>query len=257
MIVYGIYLEDDIKMRLLICDDVAEETKKLKKLIMNYGVQNNIRFDIDCCSNTNEIQSSLIPKAYYYYDIIFLDIYMDGLNGLDFAKSVREHNEEVSIVFFSSSSQHALEAFNVNASQYLVKPVGYDAIENAMDLILRTRKERERTVNIETDNGIIKIKLSDIIYSQTQRNYQIITLADGTKNKLRMTSTALYDKLEPHDGFVRVGASYIVNMSHIVNFTDREMILTDGSRIGVPRRSSPELKKRYIEFYVNAAEEML
>lgn len=235
-------------MRILICDDMPKEAEKIENLIKAYGEKKNIEFETDCFSNISDILSALTQKC--EYNAVFLDIYMDGLSGMDFARLLRKKNSSISIVFFTSSKEYALEAFEVNAIQYLVKPVTYEALENALNIIFQNMLKNEAVISINTEQGSLKIKLSDIIYSQTQYHYQQIVLSNGEKLKVRISNATLFEQLDGKGCFVKAGSSFIVNMQYIMTFSGTDIILDNGEKIPVPRRSFSQIKKTYIDYYL-------
>lgn len=231
--------------KILICDDSQEDMTKLKESIIRYSLENNISFKIDGFNKNDEIIAALEKSS--GYDLIFLDIYMEALNGINLAQLVRKNNKSVKIVFFSTSKEHALEAYGVNAAQYLVKPVEYAELKNAMDLILD--KHTDKSLSFETSDGIIKIKLADFMFSDTQSHYQAITLTNGNVYRVRMSCAALYNMLAENDEFVRAGASFIINLNYVVRITQNKTEFAGGYSLPTPRRSYAELKQRYIDYY--------
>ena len=232
-------------IKILICDDNYEDMTKLRDSIARYSLENNMSFNIDGFNDSDEITAALEKSG--DYDVIFLDIYMEALNGINLAQLVRENNKSVKIIFFSTSKEHALEAYGVNAVQYLVKPVEYAELKNAMDLILD--KHADKSLSFDTSDGIIKIKLSDIMFSDTQSHYQSITLTNGNVYRVRMSCAALYNMLADNEEFTRVGASFIINLNYVVRITQNKTEFAGGYSLPTPRRSYNELKQRYIDYY--------
>lgn len=232
--------------RILICDDDIREIGKLNELLTTYQERSGIHFDVTSCSAKAEITAALQDSS--RFDILFLDIYMKQLNGLELARLVRKSNAESRIVFFSTSNAHALEAFGVQASQYLVKPVSYSDLANTMDVLLRQGKD-EPFLTVSNGSQIVKVFLRDLVCSETQRHYLELTLSNGTGEKTRMNSAELYEQLKDRREFIRVGASFIVNLNYVVRISAEALELTTGRRIHVPRRAFAELKQKYFDYY--------
>ncbi len=234
-------------IKVAICDDLPEEIGKLKVLIENYALDNHLQISVSGFCDEEEISAVLDDAS--SYDIIFLDIYMDSLNGLDLAKHITVSGEKSNIIFVSSSSEHALDAFGVNALQYLTKPVNCEKFENAMKIALKHKIKREKTVSILSGNDIIKIPFDNIIYAEAQRNYQKIHLSNGGTETTRISNTKLYELMQERSEFVRLGVSFILNLKFVSRISAKDIVLTSGKVIPVPRGSFAQLKERYFAYY--------
>ena len=238
-------------MKILICDDSAEEAKKLQELLERYSAEKNTELRVVTASVQNDILTALGEQS---YDILFLDIYMEQLNGIDLAKLLREQGNNSRIIFFSTSPDHALEAFSVNATQYLLKPVSYEKLVSVMELI-QPAEPKARIVTLELGRDILNIPLNDILYTESQRNYQHIVCRGGREERVRISSSALYELFAGVENMLRVGASFIVNVDYIKRLTAKEITLFNGMRIPVPRSGYSELRKAYFDYYRNETEE--
>ena len=237
-------------LRILICDDIPEEAENLRGHLLAYGTAKGVSMDITACCDGSQIIDALEQSR--GYDIIFLDIYMDRLNGMSLARQLRKHNSDSRLVFFSTSMEYALEAFGVNATQYLVKPVAYDAVENTMNQVMRGMNQAEEVISLTASSGIANLKLADLVCSETQRHYQVITLADGRQERVRISCSALFEQLSHRPEFVKLGASFIVNLQYVLRLTATNVELTTGSQFPVPRGAYSELKKKYFDYFASA-----
>lgn len=234
-------------IRIAICDDLPADIEKMKTHIIHYSKENSLQISVMAYSTQNDILKAL--KKADTYDIIFLDIYMETLNGIDLARHIRKQGVKSRIIFFSTSEDHALAAFGVNAIQYLVKPVEYEVFANAMKLALIDKAHREEALSIEFDYEIIKVPFESIVYVESQRNYQYLFVTNGEPRKTRMTCSELFDYMRNRPEFVRVGASYIINMEYVIKISSRDIELTDNKKIPMPRGSYATLKEKYINYF--------
>lgn len=233
-------------VNVLVCDDNEMEAERLQKLIMTYGERNGVNFELTVYTSPKEILNGLQNSE--QMDILFLDIYLDELNGIDLAKWIRKDNSKSKIVFVSSSHDHALEAFGVNASQYLVKPVCYSSLSQAMELLLHELHDGG-VIHVSANNQIVKIFLNELVYTETQRHYQAFFLSNGTMERARMTRAELCDLLGPQKRFARVGASFLVNLDFVVRVAADGIELTGGRMLHIPRRALPDVKRQYFDYY--------
>lgn len=233
-------------MKILICDDDLVEIEKLKRLIGVYSEKSGIRFQVICCSVREDILREIQRNE--RYDILLLDIYLEGLNGVDLARLVRMHNSKIKLVFISTSPLHALEAFGVNASQYLVKPVSYSDLSQTLGRLLKDTLEGG-FISVNCNNQIVKIFLNELVYTETQRHYQALFLASGAMERTRLTRAELCELLGPQKRFARVGASFLVNLDYVVRVAADGIELMGDQVIHIPRRALAELKRQYFDYY--------
>lgn len=235
-------------IRIAICDDLTSDIESLKLYIKKYSKENpSLQIKAMAYSAPADILNTL--KRADTFDIIFLDIYMEALNGIDLARHIKKSGVKSRIVFVSTSREHALAAFGVNAIQYLVKPVKYTDFANAMKMALADKAHRDEALSIEFDRQVFKVPFENIIYVESQRNYQYLYLNNGEPQKTRMTCSELYEFMKERPEFIKVGVSYIVNMDFVLRVTSKDIELTDNRIIPMPRGSYSAIKAEYINYY--------
>ena len=149
--------------------------------------------------------------------LIFLDIQMPELSGIEFAKILPP---ETRIVFTTAFQQYAIESYQVNALDYLLKPISYDdflrVANKALDWVCATQKQeaysRDRFMFVKSDYKLLRVDLDDILYIEGLKDYIRIYLEDGTRIMSLMNMKKLDDYL-PHPEFMRTHRSYIVHMT--------------------------------------------
>lgn len=166
-------------------------------------------------------------------DLVFLDIQMPGTNGLDFAKTI---SEQTLVIFTTAFSQYALDSYEVEAVDYLVKPVQIDRFNKAVSKALsyfqllkadHTAGNIERFsdgyIFIKADRKIFKIHLKDILFIEGLKDYVVIHVEDQ-KIITAMNIKTIHEQL-PQNFFVRVSKSYIVNIRHIDSFDNNSIYI--------------------------------
>ena len=151
-------------------------------------------------------------------DLLFLDIHMPALSGIDFYKSV---SQETMVIFTTAHSQYAVEGFNLRATDYLLKPFTYDrflqAVNNAREKYALLQKKdisEAQHLLIRADYSLIKINPSDILWIEGLDDYLKINLINAKPIVARMTMKAIMEKL-PEQEFIRVHRSFIVPFGKI------------------------------------------
>lgn len=211
------------------------------------------------CSSAFEAFSSLRDHS---IDLVFLDIHMPNVSGIDFINSIETRPM---FIFTTAYSEHALEGFNLNALDYLLKPIPFDrflkAVNKAFDLFsLRKARQAvpvalpenqltEKYILVKTDYQTVKVNLDEILYVEGLKDYVKIYLTGG---KLLVTLNSLKHMAEkfPNEHFVRVHKSFIISVSKITSIT-RNRIIINGKWIPVGESFKEDfnaaLKKNHIE----------
>lgn len=239
-----------------LCDDETAELEKTEKLLSDYEKKHHgLDFMIRRFENADKLLCSVMEEN-YMPDIIFMDIYMPDINGdlhpggIEAAKELRSMNCEGKIVFISTSKEHALEAFDVDAMQYIVKPVSENKLFSVLDGLLKDiEEERRRYVLLKIEGKLAKISVNDILYCEAQGKVQCLHLADGTQCILRMTMTEICEQLSQYQEFVRVGIGFVVNLGYIGSLDAKELHMDNGVKIYLPRGTYKTLREQYFRYY--------
>lgn len=232
-----------------ICDDDVPELDKVEKLLELYHKkEQKSGYKVKKYESSYELLCQLRKKE-DMPDLLLLDIYMPGMTGIELAEKLRRDGCDVPVIFITASKEHALDAYGIDAIQYLVKPFESEKFFHAMDIALKKswRKHEEQLV-IKLANGIHRLSPDDIIYCETQRNYQIL-FQKSEEYKVRMSSGELFGMLCKYTQFERCGRSYILNMNHIIHINKEEICMDNGSRIYIPRNKAAGFSKVYFDYY--------
>jgi two-component system, LytTR family, response regulator LytT len=183
--------------------------------------------------------------------LLFIDINMPDLNGLEFVKSL---TDKPYIVFTTAYSEYAVEGFQVDAADYLLKPITYSSflkaankVKNLIDLNANSQKERIRTTPghlfVKSDYKLIRIELDNIQYIESQHEYIKIHLINGPPVTTQLSMKAIEEQL-PSDRFMRVHRSFIVNLKKI-SVVERNRIVFDG-KVYIP--ISDQYKEKFQDY---------
>lgn len=243
-------------VQIALCDDERADLEKTERLLSACG-QNYPESDfvIQCFEDTDELLS-MVKESNYLPDLVFLDIYMPGKQGenmplgMEVARKLREIGSGAKLIFLTASKEHALEAFDVEASGYLVKPLSKGKLCSRMDMLLeKIEQERKKYILLKRAEKIIKVSLNDVVYCEAQRKQQYIYMADGTELVQSLTLEKIYSMCSVCREFVRIGSSYIVNLEHIDSMNAQEVNLDNGRTIYLPRGAYRCLREQYLDYY--------
>lgn len=194
-------------------------------------------------SNTNQAWQYLEQEP---VDLLFLDINMPAISGLDFYQSL---SKKPLLIFSTSYSEYALDSYDLGAVDYLLKPFSFQRFEKAVRKayeifqLVKTaqQKEEESYLMLKLDYGLVKILLTDIVFIEGLDNYIKIHLQNQHPLVVRMTMKLLQEKL-PLTAFIRVHRSYIVPLSRIESVRNR-IITIAGEEIPIGKSYENELQQ--------------
>nr|WP_321454038.1 LytTR family DNA-binding domain-containing protein [uncultured Carboxylicivirga sp.] len=156
--------------------------------------------------------------AKFPVDLIFLDIQMPDINGISFYKMLKQ---DTMVIFTTAFSEYAVEGFNVDAVDYLLKPIEQDRFKQACqkgidyaEFLKSNHSKSQNSLFVRSDYSLMKIPYDEIIYCETMDDYVKIHRTDNTKVLALMSLNKLLEKL-PENEFVRVHRSYVVSLSKI------------------------------------------
>ena len=175
---------------------------------------------------------------------------MPGVTGMGVATELRAAGVESPIIFLTSSPDFALQAFGVNATHYLLKPYGKEAVFSALDKAFhQIGVMRSEGIMLRIDGGYQNIPAKDIIFSEADDNYQRIHLVKDKYLYIRITMGELYDQLSGLNGFFKLGRSHIINLKHVAKFSSNKVLMSGGSELIIPKGAISDFKKAYFDYF--------
>lgn len=153
-------------LQIALCDDDEKCLKSTKTMLENWANTTSFQLKIDCFDNGDYL---IRESENTRYNIVFLDIFMPSINGMDIAKELREKDRTVKIIFLTSSPEFALQSYSVKATGYCLKPVEYEKIKEIMDdCVAAFNGQEPEYLILKTLGGYQKIYLHDIEYIEAQ-----------------------------------------------------------------------------------------
>lgn len=232
-----------------LCDDIEEELDQMERLLAAYWIdRDDADYSVQRFSSAEELLKKVVDED-YEPDLLLLDIIMSGKSGIEAAEEIRRRGCCTPIVFLTISKEYALDAYGVDAVQYLVKPLTERNFFHAMDIVLgQIRRLKENQIILKISGSIRKLRPDEIFYCESQKNYQILYLKEE-ECKIRMTAGELWGILEKFSQFGKCGRSFILNMNHIVSIERGEIFMDNKKTIYIPRNKTAELKQIYFSYY--------
>ncbi len=230
-------------MKIAICDDVLSHRDTLRPFVIEFFHSKEISTDIsEYSSGTNILDSE------ENFDIVFLDIELGDMSGIEIAEILKEKNPNCIIIVVTSYTDYLDAAMDLHVMRFLKKPVEQKRVYSALEKALQEMNENLIMLSTK-DNQIIRVRSRDIIY--VEANLKAVTVCTNkktytVKESLKKIKTMLTASIfaVPHN-------SFIVNMNYISNFKREEITLdipTGEVKIQISNRKQPEFKRRFLEF---------
>lgn len=206
-------------MNIAIVDDMLMEIELLKEILADYNASHTVELTVDSFQSVNSFLEAFRP---YSYSLIFMDIYMDEMSGVDATREIRKVDRDVPLVFLTTSSNHMPEAFSFHAYDYITKPATPARIYQLMDDITKLNGDSEDMYfDFVIDHINHHLAYSDIMAIRTTvANYLEIIDKDGNAYKIRQTFSAVSEMFEYDSRFLLLLRGILVNMDYIVNLYD-------------------------------------
>lgn len=229
-----------IDLNIAVCDDEKVIREQIKELIEEQSEAVNIKLftsgeELLACDEV--------------FDIIFLDIQMGGLSGIETARILRKQESETIIIFVTAVKEYVFEAFDVEAFHYLLKPIEDDkfveVFERAMKGVLARKTKMQERIFIKTRNRNITIHKSRILYVESRTRKVEIHL-----NNECIETYATMNEMEKQlgEGFYRCHRGYLVNMAYILEYDTSKISLNNGEEIYMAKEKYSDFVKEYMRY---------
>lgn len=228
-------------MLIAICDDSKTDAEKIRFSLMDITDELEMKY---FATGAELIES---VKKGYAYSIIFQDIFLENENGMDIAKAVRELSPDTQIIFCTSSLDHAIDAFKVQAVDYLVKPCEETDIVKAFARVsLRINSKKSSPIVINSGKEIRIFYSRNVIKVESDKHYTIIYTDSGKKERVHSNFSDIAGLFEKD--FIELRRGLMVNPDYIDKISGSVVYLTDGSMYTLPKAKKDYVTAKYIEF---------
>lgn len=233
-------------LNIAICDDEPQQIHVISSYLNTYEIEYDDNFKV---SAFGQAQSLLeVYKKSGTFDIMFLDVEMPDISGLELAKNIRSlPDRNVKIIFISNYPEYMQDSFEVQAFYYLNKPVSYEDFKRTMKRIIKEFSEHNFSKLLVGDGKVSElVDYSDILYFETvkgERSRIRLVLTDGSRMIKAMLSE--YENILKDNAFFSPHRSYLVNLRHIHLIKKDCIVLDNGVSLPLSRRREKELKKLF------------
>jgi len=184
------------------------------------------------------------------FDMYLLDVVMPGTDGIELGRRIRRDQPDAPLLFFTTSRDFAVEAIGIEAVSYVIKPFTHEAFAEALERAFRRLEtSRPPTLMLKGQDGYVNVPLQELVSVESDGHYLSVRQTGGRSLTVRLPLQEMWAKLGGDVRFVRVGRQLIVNLAQVKNYTGGTLVLSNGGRFAVPRRSLSEVKAAFARFY--------
>ncbi|MDE6505198.1 MAG: LytTR family DNA-binding domain-containing protein [Clostridia bacterium] len=220
-------------MNVAIVEDDIKSAELLKTCLLKYGTEKDIKFDIVHFTSGEEFIEKYRRAI---YSIVFLDIELTGMNGLETARRLRDRDKAVTLIFVTRMAQYAQKGYEVDALDFLIKPLSYADFSLKMGKAVNVARTKEaRSVMVTVNGGFTCLSTDKIIFVEVMGHQLKYQLVDGVL-EMRGTLSEVEKKLK-NNGFLRCNSCYIVNSRFIDSLQGYDLKVAGYTlKISHPRR---------------------
>lgn len=231
-------------MQIAVVDDQSADRQELLQLLSQYLKQSRLGASFAEFSCAEDFLSTFKPCQ---YELVFLDIYMGELTGMELARKIYAADPKCRLIFFTTSYTHAVESYDVRAAYYLTKPLSYDRLACAMNSCCRDLVESNQYISVEVGHVKTDILLRDILYVDCLARKARVHLEEKTIS-VNETITSVSELLLQDRRFLCCNRNIVVNMQHIAAANQDDFQLTNGQRVPIRQRGKISVKQAFLEY---------
>lgn len=236
-------------LKIGLCDDLPIFLKELSNILNQIAISHDIAIEITSFESGEKLLAfcSSHPN---YFDILFLDILMTGINGIDTASAVRELCGDVYILFVTSSKEYALDSYSVNAYSYILKPFSLDSIQpKLLELYDKIAFNKKNVIYVKNNQDIYSLHLDQVIYFESNLRKITAFMKNGEQISFYNKMSKLEEEIN-NSIFLRCHRSFLVNLMYVKNLVGCDLLTTANQQLPISKKylvSSREAFTNYIK----------
>ena len=232
-------------MKIAIIEDEKAHSQLLESYIQSFSKAEQVRMELQYFESAENFL--FVWEAEHDFDLLFLDIQMAGMDGMSLAKQIRRQNEEVLIVFTTGISDYIQEGYEVEALQYLLKPLKEENVHKCLKRALAKRPAEDVLV-FHTEEETLKLTERSINYIEARGHGSCIGTAHQKPIEVKENLSAIEQMLKAGE-FIKCHRSYICRLGNVHHIDKENVYFDDGSSIPVSRRQLGVVNQAFIRYY--------
>ncbi|MGL5540925.1 MAG: LytR/AlgR family response regulator transcription factor [Erysipelotrichaceae bacterium] len=230
-----------------LCEDNALYIRQFTTIIERMEQTNEASIELKVFGAGVELLA--FCKAYpTYFDVLFLDIIMDGLNGIETAQALRNAGFEEDIIFLTSSKDYAFESYSVKAQGYLLKSQMQTGLEKCVNTIItKTKSTKKNTLFVKNNQDLYSLRLDHVAYFESNLRKISAHMSNGEVITFYNKLSDLEEQVGPLP-FVRCHRSYLVNLLYVKNVVGMDVITTTHKTLPISKKYINSTKQAFTDF---------
>lgn len=229
-------------MKIAVVDDNPKDGGRIKQYIERYALEQDQKFQVFLYASGLDFLDDMGRN----FDVVFMDIEMPHLDGIETARKMRERDDTTILIFITNLAQYAIHGYEVNAIEFMVKPVGYYNFSDKMTKALRfVKRNEEKVMLFKNSDTVAKIPVSQILYLEKEKNYIIFHTERGEFRE-RGSMAEMEEKLAGA-GFSKCIAGCLVNLRHVLKM-EKDLVWVGNTSLPVSRAQRKEFAKEFVDF---------
>lgn len=230
-------------LRIGICEDAESDQKSLRSVLGETAASAGLQVEEKFFTSGEDLLERV--DAGEKFDLLMLDIYLTGINGIETARQARERLPDVELAFLTISREFAAEAFELDAVHYITKPVREDALRELFLRLMRRGRMPERKMTIQAGTKEYQFPVGHVVkVLSSNKGVDVYLEGESHPRRIAATFSSVEQQLDPSQ-FLRISRGFVVNMDYIARMDNYNCSLKDGTQVLVSRRQRPDIRRRY------------
>lgn len=228
-------------------EDYPEDRNVIYTMLEEYMKQHNLNYDIFFYDSA---EAFLADFEIGRFQLVFLDIYMDKLTGMDAAKQIYARDYLCKIIFLTSSQEHIRQSYHVRAVYYLLKPVVKEEFLQAMSFCQLTPAYEVPLLTLTSNRTDYEIPTEQILYIDVYQHTTIVHFTEHTL-ELYMSLSHIWDILKEDKRFLTCARGIIINLQHVTNVENEYLLMSNNEKVYFSKRNKKTVKTAWEKYMYN------
>ena len=238
-----------MKVSIAIVDDLKQDRDHLESCIKDFfSAKSSDAFAVDSFDSAESFLPAFAPGK---FDLVFLDICMDEMNGIELAKELRSSDAQLMIVFQTTAREYAFDAFPIHPFDYLIKPCRQDEVSAVLDEAMRVLDAGDPAIRIVASRAEYDVPLRSLVAAVSSGHNTELALTNSQKLTAVETFKSISEKIKDDRRFLLINRGILINMDHVLSPKDGVMHMKDGSSYPVKINGRASVLSAFSQYMIS------